>query len=159
MPRSELRSKVVPRGISRHFLSSLAFTKSSKWNERELNLKLDHLTIIAPTLEAGREHIYTMLGVELPFGSCDPEMGTHNLLARLSGDTFLEVIAINPTMEDIGRPRWFGLDDRAAVQRAWNSGYRLRSWVARTSDIDAELLSHASTLSSKSQVSRGVALG
>jgi hypothetical protein len=118
-------------------------------------LKLDHLTIIAPTLEAGREHVYTSLGVELPFGGCHPEMGTHNLLARLSDNTFLEVIAIDPTAEHIRRPRWFGLDDKSAVQQAWNAGYRLRGWVAQTSDIDAKLLIHANILGSKVEVSRG----
>lgn len=43
-------------------------------------LKLDHLAIIAPSLEVGAEHVYEQLGISIPVGGKHREMGTHNLL-------------------------------------------------------------------------------
>lgn len=118
-------------------------------------MRLDHLTIIAPDLEAGAEHVRDMLGIDMPFGGRHPEMGTHNLLTRLGDDIFLEVIAVDPAAEAPERPRWFGLDDTAAVRRAWDAGHRLRGWVARTNDIDANLITNGDVLGQKVYVSRG----
>jgi Glyoxalase-like domain len=118
-------------------------------------VQLDHLTIIAPNLELGATHVRDLLGVDLPFGGCHLEMGTHNLLTRLSDDVFLEVIAVDPLAGNVSRPRWFGLDDNLAVQREWNTGLRLRGWVVRTNDIDKVLTTHGSILGQKIRVSRG----
>lgn len=118
-------------------------------------MQLDHLTIIAPTLAAGAEHVRNLLGIDMPFGGRHPEMGTHNLLVRLGADVFLEVIARDPDVADPLRPRWFGLDDVNAVQRAWDAGFRLAGWVARTSDIDADLARHGDVFGQKVRVSRG----
>lgn len=118
-------------------------------------MRLDHLTIIAPNLEAGAAHVRDMLGVDMPFGGRHPEMGTHNLLIRLGEDIFLEVIAVDPAAETPERPRWFGLDDAAAVRRAWDSGHRLRGWVARTQGIAGVLSVHGALFGEERQVSRG----
>jgi Glyoxalase-like domain len=118
-------------------------------------LQLDHLTIIAPSLEDGAEHVRNLLGVDMQFGGRHPEMGTHNLLLRLGDDVFLEVIAVDPDAGDPGRIRWFGLSDPAAVKQAWDVGRRLRGWVVRTSNIDAVLSAHATILGEKTRVSRG----
>ncbi|MGY3614860.1 VOC family protein [Bradyrhizobium sp. USDA 10063] len=118
-------------------------------------MQLDHLTIIAPNLEAGAEHVRNLLGVEMQFGGRHPEMGTHNLLLRLGDDVFLEVIAVDPDAGDPGRIRWFGLSDPANVKRAWDAGRRLRGWVVRTSNIDAVLSAHGAILGQKTRVSRG----
>jgi hypothetical protein len=123
--------------------------------EREAALRLDHLTIIAPDLEAGADHVRDTLGIDMPFGGRHPEMRTHNLLARLGDDLFLEVIAVDPDAEAPGRPRWFGLDDAAAVRREWDAGHRLRGWVAQTQEIAGVLSVHGAILGESTQVSRG----
>jgi hypothetical protein len=95
-------------------------------------LELDHLTILAPSLTLGVDHVRACLDLDIPYGGAHPEMGTHNHLLRLSDATFLEVIAIDPAAKPPARPRWFGLDDADAVRSAWEDGRRLRGWVART---------------------------
>jgi hypothetical protein len=117
-------------------------------------LRLDHLTIIAPSLDAGADHVRDLLGIDMPAGGKHPLMGTHNLLLRLSNEVFLEVIAVDPSAERPDRPRWFGLDDADAVRSAWDDGRRLRSWVAQTGDLDDVLARHGSTLGRKTRLSR-----
>lgn len=112
-------------------------------------LQLDHITVIAPTLAEGVEHVRTCLDIDVPFGRQHPGMGTHNHLLRLGESTYLEIIAANPDAPQPGRARWFGLDNQPAVRADWESGRRLRGWVARTSDIDAVLVRHESLLGRK----------
>lgn len=102
-------------------------------------LQRDHLTVIAPSLAEGVAHIRNCLGLDIPYGRVHDGMGTHNHLLRLGDDVYLEVIAVDPAAPPPERPRWFGLDDSGLVRRAWDEGFRLRGWVARTSGI-AELL-------------------
>lgn len=59
-------------------------------------LQLDHLSIIAPSLEEGVAHVRECLGIDMPSGRKHPDMGTHNHLLRLGDDVYLEVIAIDP---------------------------------------------------------------
>ncbi len=118
-------------------------------------MALDHLAIIAPSLEIGATYVRDRLGIDIPKGGKHPQMGTHNLLLRLSDEVFLEVIAIDPSVEQPGRPRWFGLDDTDAVRSAWDEGRRLRSWVAQTRDLDTVLVRHGGLLGQKTRISRG----
>lgn len=118
-------------------------------------LQIDHLVIIAPTLEEGAAHVYDELGVEMSPGGKHPQMGTHNLLLRLGDEVFLEVIAIDPAARPPSRPRWFGLDDNDHVRREWDDGRRLRAWVAQTDEIGTVLRSHADLLGAATPVSRG----
>lgn len=118
---------------------------------------LDHLTVIAPTLADGVAHVRACLGIDMPFGRQHPDMGTHNHLLKLGEDVYLEVIAIDPTAPTPAHPRWFGLDDQHAVRAAWESGQRLRGWVARTQQMDALLAQHGSLLGRKTQLSAGTA--
>lgn len=118
-------------------------------------LKLDHLTIIAPSLAEGVSHVRECLDIDIPFGGAHREMGTHNHLLRLGDDMFLEVIAVDPAAQTRTQPRWFGLDDARAVRSAWDDGFRLRGWVARTNDLDMVLASHGDLLGRKREVSRG----
>ena len=100
-------------------------------------LKLDHLTVIAPTLTEGVAHVRTCLDLDVPFGQRHAYMGTYNHLLQLGGAVYLEIVALDPEADRPGRRRWFGLDDQRKVRVDWDEGRRLRGWVARTDAIDA----------------------
>lgn len=112
-------------------------------------LQLDHIAVIAPTLAEGVAHVRTCLDIEVPFGRQHPDMGTHNHLLRLGESVYLEIIAVDPAAPRPGRARWFGLDDAAAVRADWESGRRLRGWVARTHDLNSVLARHQGVLGRK----------
>ena len=118
-------------------------------------LQIDHITIIAPSLTEGVAHVRACLDIDVPFGRLHQDMGTHNHLLRLGESVYMEIIAINPAAPRPPRPRWFGLDDQDAVRAAWDSGFRLRGWVARTTDIDSVLSKHERLLGKKTRLSRG----
>jgi hypothetical protein len=117
--------------------------------------KLDHLSVIAPSLAEGVAHIQACLGIEIPFGRKHPHMGTHNHLLRLGDGAYLEVIAIDEQAPAIAGPRWFGLDNRADVRKAWDEGRRLRGWVASTDHFDGDMAKHASSYGEKRQFHGG----
>ena len=96
-------------------------------------IKLDHLTVIAPTLEEGVAHVEECLGLQVPFGTRHDYMGTWNHRLQLGGDRYLEIVAHDPRGVTPKRSRWFGLDNPAAVRSDWDRGRRLRGWVASTS--------------------------
>jgi hypothetical protein len=100
-------------------------------------LKLDHITVIAPSLAEGLAHVRTCLDLDVPFGQRHAYMGTHNHLLQLGDTVYLEIVALDPEADAPGRARWFGLDDRKKVRSDWDEGRRLRGWVARTDAIDA----------------------
>ena len=118
-------------------------------------LNLDHLTIVAPSLEAGAAYVRAQLDIDMPLGGKHPEMGTHNLVLRLSDEVFMEVIAVDPDAERPKGPRWFGLDNADVVRSAWDDGRRLRGWVVKTDDLDTVLDRHGVLLGKKTRVSRG----
>ena len=105
-------------------------------------LRLDHLTVVAPTLAEGVSHVADRLGLEVPFGTRHDYMGTHNHRLQLGGGVYLEIVALDPGSADPGRARWFGLDDQERIRADWDAGRRLRGWVAATDDLDAVLLTH-----------------
>jgi hypothetical protein len=82
-------------------------------------------------------------------------MGTHNHLLRLGDDLFLEVIAVDPDAPRPAHRRWFGLDDRAALDRHWRAGRRLRGYVARCSGLAETIGAQTSTFGMPIEVSRG----
>lgn len=94
--------------------------------------RLDHLVVVARSLEAGAAFVEAALGVAPGPGRKHPQMGTHNLLLALGPDVYLEVAAIDPDVEAPARPRWFGLDELAA-----DAPPRLAAWVASVDDIAA----------------------
>lgn len=118
-------------------------------------LKLDHLSVIAPSLLEGVNHVRNCLDIDIPYGRIHAYMGTHNHLLRLGDDVYLEVIAVNPDAAPPKLPRWFGLDDSHAIQAAWDEGRRLRAWVARTTEIGTFLPQYESILGRKTQFSVG----
>jgi Glyoxalase-like domain len=100
-------------------------------------LKLDHITVIAPSLAEGVLHVRNCLDLDVPFGQRHAYMGTYNHLLQLGDTVYLEIVALDPEADAPDRPRWFGLDDQNRVRCDWDEGRRLRGWVARTDTIDA----------------------
>ncbi len=100
-------------------------------------LKLDHITVIAPSLAEGVLHVRNCLDLDVPFGQRHAYMGTYNHLLQLGDTVYLEIVALDPEANAPSRPRWFGLDDQKKVRCNWDEGRRLRGWVARTETIDA----------------------
>lgn len=111
---------------------------------------VDHITITAPTLQAGAQFVRQALRVEPRPGGEHPRMGTHNLLLRLGEALFLEVISPNPNAPAPSRPRWFGLDTLDA-----SSAPALSAWVARTADIHATACACSEALGEIEPMSRG----
>ena len=104
-----------------------------------MNARVDHLVIVADTLEQGARWCEATLGVTPVGGGRHPRMGTHNRLLSIGAerfpDCYLEIIAIDPDAPAPGRPRWMGIDD--AVQRAAvRESPRLVHVVARTPMIE-----------------------
>ena len=97
---------------------------------------LDHLVVAAATLADGIDWVAAATGATPLPGGKHVAMGTHNALLRLSNDTYLEIIAIDPDGVKPSRRRWFDLDD-IALQAELTEQPRLIHWVARTDDIEA----------------------
>ena len=97
-----------------------------------VQLAFDHLAVAAADLDAGAAHVRAALGIEVPSGGRHPLMATHNRLARLGDEEFLEIISIDPEAS-AGRARWFALD------RFGDAPPRLATWLVRSDDLDAAL--------------------
>lgn len=95
-----------------------------------MTARLDHMSVVAPTLEIGAAYVEAALGMRPGAGRVHPGMATHNLLLALGPAFYLEVIAPDPQAAPVLRPRWFGLDRLLP-----SSPPRLAAWVARTDDI------------------------
>lgn len=108
-----------------------------------MKTQIDHLIVMAQTLEQGVQWCETTLGVTPAPGGEHAQYGTHNRLFKIATPShplaYLELIAINPAAK---RPahaaarRWFDLDD-AALQAAVAIEPRLIHFVANTDDIQA----------------------
>ncbi len=79
-------------------------------------LRLDHLTVIAPTLAEGAAHARDCLDLDVPFGTRHFYMGTHNHRLQLGGNVYLEIVALDPDGTAPARARWFGLDNQEQVR-------------------------------------------
>jgi len=60
---------------------------------------LDHLLWAYRDLDAAVKTLQAATGVRATFGGRHPELGTHNALAHLGDQVFLEVLAPDPTLE------------------------------------------------------------
>ena len=110
------------------------------------NAQLDHLVVMADSLDAGVQWCEQTLGITPNAGGEHPLMGTHNRLINVSSPAFprayLEIIALHPGMQptrDASMRRWFDMDDEALRQHIAQNGPQLIHWVARTDDIGAAL--------------------
>ena len=110
--------------------------------------KFDHIAVSAENLKDGVEYVEECLGVRIPYGGAHPIMGTHNHLMRLSNDTFLEIIAIDPDAALPERPRWFNLDN-------FSGDPRLTVWVLGTTDLTEALQSLPLSIGRKTRITRG----
>ena len=105
--------------------------------------RIDHLVVLADTLEQGAAWCERSLGVAPGPGGEHPLMGTHNRLLRLASVdhplAYFEVIARNPAAPgaQAGRRRWFDMDDPAVQAAVREQGPRLAHWVARVPDVRA----------------------
>jgi hypothetical protein len=100
----------------------------------QLTTSIDHLVVVADTLEQGRAYIEKTLGVSMLNGGEHPKMGTHNCLLNLGNEVYLEVIAINPAATALPYSRWFGMDEPHQRQRVVQKPF-LATFVAKTNDI------------------------
>jgi len=104
-----------------------------------VNARIDHLVVVADTLEQGAQWCEATLGAASVAGGRHALMGTHNRLLAIGSDRFaqsyLEIIAIDPAASPPSRPRWFAMDD-PAMRAAVREVPRLVHAVARTSNIE-----------------------
>ncbi|HED1836794.1 MULTISPECIES: VOC family protein [Hyphomicrobiales] len=112
-------------------------------------LKLDHLTVIAPTLAEGVSHVKSCLGLDVPFGARHDYMGSHNHRLQLGNSVYLEIVALDPAGIEPDRARWFGLNNQEQVRADWDAGRRLRGWVANTDAMDAVVSTHGEAVGEK----------
>ncbi len=112
-------------------------------------LKLDHLTVIAPTLAEGVLHVKSCLGLDVPFGTRHDYMGSHNHRLQLGNSVYLEIVALDLAGIAPDRARWFGLDNQEQVRADWDASRRLRGWVANTDAMDAVVSTHGSIFGDK----------
>ncbi len=110
-------------------------------------MEIDHIVVVAASLEEGDAAVRAALGIGTEPGGTHPAMGTHNRLLSL-GPAYLEVIAVDPAALAPDRPRWFGLDDHAG-------GPRLAHWVARPSDMTRALAEAPLGMGDLTEMSRG----
>ena len=99
--------------------------------------KIDHFAIGADSLEQGIRAMEAQLGVTVPRGGKHAAMSTHNCVMQSGNESFLELIAIDPDAPaDLGRTRWFTLDD-PSTQARLKDRPRALCWVVGTDDLDA----------------------
>lgn len=92
--------------------------------------RLDHLVVVAQSLEAGARLVEESLGLRPGPGRKQQHKGTHNLLLSLGSSAYMEVLAIDPEALPVSRPRSFGLGVIAVESEA-----RFAAGVASTDDI------------------------
>ena len=106
-----------------------------------MKTQIDHLVVMAATLEAGVQWCEETLGITPGPGGEHEKYGTHNRLFKIASPTFplayFEIIAINPNAVIPKRAqvtRWFDMDDMA-LQKVVAAQPRLVHFVSSTDDI------------------------
>lgn len=116
-----------------------------------MKTQIDHLVIVAKTLEQGVAWCESTLGITPGPGGEHAQFGTHNRLFKIATPAnplaYVEIIAINSianqanntpakVQNDTVNKRWFDMDD-AALQAAVAIEPRLVHFVAHAPDIQA----------------------
>jgi len=96
---------------------------------------IDHLVYATPSLAQGVAEIEALTGVRASVGGQHLAWGTHNSLVALGPDTYLEIIAPDPSQPTPKEPRPFGID---LLHHS-----RLASWAVRHPDFDRVLIEAA----------------
>ncbi|APW36602.1 hypothetical protein RD110_04760 [Rhodoferax koreense] len=103
--------------------------------------KLDHLVILAASLDEGVAWCEATLGIIPGPGGAHALMGTHNRLVKVASPAFprayVEIIAIDPAATPSrgrGLRRWFDMDDPALREKVTQNGPQLVHWVASVPD-------------------------
>lgn len=99
---------------------------------------IDHIVFGCGHLDSGTSYLETRLGSSFSAGGKHQLMATHNTLLRLQNSIYLEAIAIDheatATNGNIGRRRWFSLDEKNTQQKLEISPKPL-CWVVAVNDI------------------------
>lgn len=98
--------------------------------------KIDHIVIGADSLEQGIAALELSLGVALPRGSKHDAMSTHNCVAPVGFERFIEILSIDPDVPAPARVRWFDMDN-PDVQARFKAAAGAHCWVVGTNDLDA----------------------
>lgn len=132
-------------------------------------MSIDHLVIMAASLEQGVAWCEATLGVTPGPGGEHPLMGTHNRLLKIATPDFpqayLEIIAINSGAVHAAPTRarrWFDMDEPGLRERVQQDGPQLIHWVAAVDDIAATvaaLAAHAIDRGEVLQASRQTPTG
>ena len=106
-----------------------------------MNSQIDHIVVMASTLDAGVAWCEATLGITPAAGGEHEKYGTHNRLFKIASPkhplAYFEIIAINPdaaTGKRSNVARWFDMDDKT-LQKAVAHEPRLVTFVANTDDI------------------------
>jgi hypothetical protein len=106
-----------------------------------MKTQIDHLVVVAHSLEQGVQWCEATLGVTPGPGGEHAQYGTHNRLFKIATPAnpfaYLEIIAIQPEgKRTVNGKRWFDMDE-AALQAAVAVQPRLAHFVVNTDDIQA----------------------
>jgi hypothetical protein len=106
-----------------------------------MKTQIDHLVVVAHSLEQGVQWCEATLGVTPGPGGEHVQYGTHNRLLKIATPAnpfaYLEIIAIQPEgKRSVNGKRWFDMDE-AALQAAVALQPRLAHFVVNTDDIQA----------------------
>jgi hypothetical protein len=107
----------------------------------QASARVDHLVVMAATLEEGVEWCEATLGITPGPGGQHALMGTHNRLFSIASErypqAYFEIIAIDPLAPAPGRARWFDMDDPILREAVDRHGPRLTHFVAHVPDAVA----------------------
>ena len=113
------------------------------WYGLAMKTQIDHLVVVAKTLELGVQWCEATLGVTPGPGGDQAPYGTHSRLLKIATPAhplaYLEIIAINPDAKRAANApatRWFDMDT-VALRAAVGMAPRLVHFVAHTDDIQA----------------------
>jgi len=108
-----------------------------------MKTQIDHLVVMAASLDEGVQWCEDTLGITPGAGGEHEKYGTHNRLFKIATPQFplayFEIIAINPAAVIPKRaqvPRWFDMDS-PTLQKAVAQGPRMVHFVSSTEDVKA----------------------